>query len=69
LDFYDRLGQLVAADPLTADLMTGGQWDADHFVDLCQQSVRKGGELREQCQWAQWLEWQVAVDAQSKAKS
>lgn len=35
--------------------------DPFDFIDTCQQAVRKGGDLAQQCIDAQWIEWQLLM--------
>lgn len=60
LDFFDKLAAAVDHDPLAGQLSVGSTWNPDHFVNQSQRASR-GGELEQQCQRAQWLEWQFAV--------
>lgn len=41
---------------------TDKPWDAAHFVDLCQQATRTGGQLEELCRQVQIAEWQLLFD-------
>ena len=61
--FYKPLAAAIAADPLAAEIQSGPTWDPSEFVDQCQQAIRGGGQLQQQCQRAQCLEWQFAVAA------
>jgi hypothetical protein len=40
-------------------LSSGGDWDAFHFVDLCQQAARSGGALELLCRRIAQAEWRL----------
>lgn len=61
LNFYTPLMVAIAADPLASQLQSEETWDPSEFVDQCQRALKIKGDLQQQCQRVQWLEWQFAV--------
>jgi len=59
---FPALTQAVRDQPQAAAVMPAAFWDAERFVDLCQQAVLGDDELTRQCELAQWLEWQIVFD-------
>lgn len=58
--WFRKVGSHPVLDQV-ADLSDGVYADPFDFVDQCSQAVRAGGDSREQCRAAQWLEWQALM--------
>ena len=59
----DVVDQTIASTPAMAYLKTQTDWDADHFVDLCQQAARTapGGPLEQLCRIIQRRECELLL--------
>ncbi|XZE55585.1 hypothetical protein SH139x_001601 [Planctomycetaceae bacterium SH139] len=59
---FSTLTRAVQEDSETASLLPNSDWDAELFVDFCQQAVRNGGPQQTRCELAQWREWQIVFN-------
>ena len=50
-----------SSDP-AASLQAGGEWDAFHFVDICQAALRAGGSNQDLTEEIALAEWQFLFD-------
>lgn len=58
--WFRKVGRHPVLDQI-ADLTAGVYADPFDFVDQCSIAIRSGNDAREDCQRAQWLEWQALM--------